>query len=71
LEQGCQIFFIAYDKNPDKNFQNDCFLKKLWPKSLIVLTIVISAFIGVLNCLEGGSFLPKNVVLPKKQAFTF
>jgi len=31
-EQGCQIFFIAYGQNPDKNGQNGCFLKKVMAK---------------------------------------
>jgi len=39
-----------------KNGQNGCFLKKLWPKSQNVFTMVISIFIGVSNCSEGSIF---------------
>jgi len=41
--QGCQIFFADYGQKPDKNSQNDSFLKKLWPKSQSVLTMIISS----------------------------
>jgi len=44
-----------------KNGQNGCFLKKLWPKSQNVLTMVIAIFIGVSNCLEGSIFFVKKM----------
>jgi len=52
-----------------KNGQNLCFLKTLWPKSQNVLTIAISVFIGVSNCLEGSIFFAKKCGFAKKQFF--
>jgi len=43
-----------------KNGQNGCFLKKLWPKSQNVLTMVISIFIDISNCLEDNIFFAKE-----------
>jgi len=60
--QGCQIFFAA-------NGQNGCFLKNLWPKSQNVLTMVISIFIGVSNCLEGSIFFAKKSGFAKEASF--
>jgi len=44
-------------------------LKKLWPKSQNVLTMVISTFIGVSNCLEDSIFLPKKCGFAKEASF--
>jgi len=45
--------------------QNDCFLKKLWPKSQNILTMVVSTFIGVSNCSEGS----RPIVFAKNMSF--
>jgi len=64
--QDCQIFFLAYGQNPDRNGQNGCLLKKLWPKSKYVLTMVISIFIDVSNCLEVSIFFAKKCGFAKE-----
>jgi len=60
-QPGLPDFFVAYGQNPDKNGQNGCFLKKLWPKPQNVSTIVISILIGVSNCLEDSIFFAKKM----------
>jgi len=49
-----------------RNDQKSCFLKKLWPKLQIVLTMVIFIFIEVSNCSEDSVFFAeKNCFLLK------
>jgi len=52
-----------------KDGQNGCFLKKLWPKSQTVLTMAISIFIGISNCLEGSIFFAKRCGFAKEAIF--
>ena len=49
-----------------KNGQNSWFLKKLWPKSQIFLTMIIYIFIGVSNCLESSIFFAKKCGFAKE-----
>jgi len=66
---GLPDFFRSSWQNPDKNGQNGCFLKTLWPKSQDVLTMVISIYIGVSNCSEAVHFLPKKCGFAKEASF--
>jgi len=52
-----------------KKGQNGCFLKKLWPKPQNVLTMVISIFIGVSNCLESSIFFAKKMWFCQRSNF--
>jgi len=44
-------------------------LKKAWPKLQIVLTMVVSIFIEVSNCLEGSTFFAEKLWFLRKNNF--
>jgi len=56
---GLLDFFVAYGQNPDKK----------WPKSQNVLTMVISIFIGVSNCLDSSIFFAKKMWFCQRSKF--
>ena len=59
-----------YSQNPDKNGQHGCVLKKLRQKLQNVLTMVISIFTGVTNCLEGSIIFAKKCSFAKEVIFS-
>ena len=56
LIRVARFWFVVYGQTSEKNGQNCCFLKKLWPKSQYVLTMAISIFRGVSNWSKGSIF---------------
>jgi len=56
------VFFAAYG-------QNGCFLKKLWPKSQNALTMAISIFTGVSNCLKGSMLFCQKMWFCQRSKF--
>jgi len=61
VHQGWQIFFVAFGQNPDQKWPKWLFLENVMAKITNVLTIAISIFIGVSNCLEGSIFFAKKM----------
>ena len=59
----------TYSQNPDKNGQHGCVLKKLRQKLQNVLTMVISIFIRVSNCLEGSIFFAEKMWFRQRSKF--
>jgi len=59
----------AYGQNPDKNGQNGCFLKMLWPKLQNVLTMLIYIFMGFSNFSEDGIFFAEKILLCQRSKF--
>jgi len=69
LDQGCQIFFIAYGQNADKNGQNGCLLKKFSQNCKFICgNFYIHRGLKLFG--RQYIFCQKNLVLPKKQVLS-